>query len=193
MYRRGEDYDEIDKTIVDIYVDYSICSLPLNEIEICNKMKVALMPYAKLDKSNDSVLLRKSRQGFFVKESKEKPPTIYYNDSIASNGSKRFTIFHELKHYIYNDSDDTKDKDDLADYFSRHFMCPIPYIMLKGINSPNSIVSLCGMSMSAASNAYANMINRVSRYGKSLFDYEIPLIKQLDSALLDTDGVKILT
>lgn len=65
--------------------------------------------------------------GFFVKESKEQPPTIYYNDRFGSKGAIRLTIFHELKHYVFNDEND--DDDDLADYFARHFMGPTPYLM----------------------------------------------------------------
>lgn len=47
-------------------------------------------------------------------------PTIYYNDSFESEGSQRFTIFHELKHYVFEDKDD--EDDDLADFFARYFM-----------------------------------------------------------------------
>ena len=57
--------------------------------------------------------------GFFVKATKSTPPTIYYNDTIESEGAIRFTIFHELKHYVFEDDDD--EDDDLADFFCKIF------------------------------------------------------------------------
>ena len=190
MYRNGRIYDEIDKTIIDIYLDYNIHSFPINETEICNKLAVALVPYSAFSNDSKSLLCKKSKQGFFVKESRTHPPTIYYNDAIGSFGSIRFTIFHELKHYIYNDPDDSDD--DLADHFSRHFMCPTAYIMMKGLNSPNEIISYCGMSLNAACQAYSGIANRIRKYGQNLFDYEIPLIEHLDPVLLETRKYKII-
>ena len=121
-----------------------------------------------------------------MKGAKKFPPTIYFNDRIASRGSIRFTVFHEIKHYVFEDTDD--EKDDLADYFARQFMCPTPYLLLKGISSPNEIVSLCGMSMEAACNAYSRIVNRRKKLANKLFEYEIPLIKHLEPVLLEING-----
>ena len=184
MYRNGSVYDEIDKVIFDIYQDYDIKTFPVDEVDVCNKLGVALVPYSAFSQEDRKLLKKKSELGFFVKESKEQPPTIYYNDLYGSKGAIRLTIFHELKHYIYNDEND--DDDDLADYFARHFMGPTPYLMQKGFDSPNEIVSFCGMSMEAAINAYSNIVSRRNKYGMDLFDYEVPLIKHLEPVLMET-------
>ena len=34
-----------------------------------------------------------------------------------------------VKHYVFGDKDDGDD--DLADFFARYFMCPIPYLIIK--------------------------------------------------------------
>ena len=184
MYRNGKVYDEIDKVIIDIFLDYNIKTFPLDEVDICNKMGVALVPYSGFDPNGRSLLLKQSAHGFFVKRSKELPPTIYYNDLFESKGAIRFTIFHELKHYVYDDNND--DDDDLADYFARHFMCPTGYIIQKCLDSPNEIVSYCGMSMEAATYAYIGIVNRKRKYGMGLFDFEIPLINHLEPVILET-------
>ena len=190
MYRDGKTYDEIDKVIIDIYNDYNIHKFPLDEVDICNKLSVALIPYSEFSQEERKLLEKKSKQGFFVKESKEQPPTIYYNDLLDSKGAIRFTIFHELKHYVFDDEDDSED--DLADYFARHFMCPTAYIMLKGLDSTNEIVSFCGMSLEAASYAVSRIRNRIKKFNYDLFDYEIPLIRQLEPILLETHKYKII-
>ena len=190
MYRDGSVYDEIDKVINEIYLDYDIKKFPIDEVEICKKLGVALVPYSAFPEESRELLEKKSKLGFFVKESKEMPPTIYYNDYFGSQGAIRLTIFHELKHYIFDDDDD--DDDDLADYFARHFMGPTAYLMQKGFDSPNEIVSHCGMSMEAAKNAYLNIVSRRNKYGNNLFDYEVTLINQIEPVLLETYSYEII-
>ena len=89
MYRDGSVYDEIDKVIFDIYQDYGIKTFPVDEVEVCNKLGVALVPYSAFLREEGKLLIKKSELGFFVKESKEQPPTIYYNDRFSSKGAIR--------------------------------------------------------------------------------------------------------
>ncbi|MBD5096878.1 MAG: ImmA/IrrE family metallo-endopeptidase [Lachnospiraceae bacterium] len=141
-------------------------------------MGVALIPYSEYEGDELKLLIKRSTLGFFAKATKLTPPTIFYNDSIESDGAVRFTIFHELKHYVFED--DNEEDDDLADFFARYFMCPIPYLLLKKIDSQNEIVSFCGASLKAAKNASTNIINRRNKYGYKLFDYEVRLIEHLE-------------
>ena len=188
MYRNGKVYEEIAKVIVDIYIDYEITELPLNEVDLCTRMGVELVPYSTFSRRKVRFLDEKRPYGFFVKESREMPPTIYYNDRLDTEGAIRFSIFHELKHYVFNDDND--EKDDLADYFARHIMCPTPYIMLLDFDFPEEIGELCGISYTAACNAYKEILNRRRYHGMQVFDYEIPLIQQLDPSLLEINDYK---
>lgn len=178
MYRIGNEYDELDKLIYSIYVDYDIKAFPIDEKELCRKMKIALVPYSAFSDEAKKLLYKKSKHAFFVKESKENPPTIYYNDMFESEGAIRLSVFHEIGHYICEDEDDSKD--DLADYFARHFMCPTAYLMLKGIESPNEIVAFCGVSFEAARNASANIASRKKKLGSKLLSYEKEFIERID-------------
>lgn len=183
MYRSRKEYDELDKLIYSIYDDYNIDKFPIDAKELCWKMKIALVPYSAFsDGDSQSLLQKKSEHSFFVKESKENPPTIYYNDMFESEGAIRLSIFHEIGHYICEDEDDSKD--DLSDYFARHFMCPTAYLMLKGIESPNEIVAFCGVSFKAACNASANIANRKKKFGFKLFSHEEEFIKKIDPIVL---------
>lgn len=182
MYRRGYTYDEIKQIIIDIYIDYGIKKFPIDEKEICRKMGVALVPYSSFGEHGMSILKKKSDMGFFVKESIDSPPTIYYND-IRDRGSARFTIFHELKHYVFEDDDDTDD--DLADFFARYFMCPIPYLMLKNIKTTIGIMSFCDTNRNIASHVRSNIINRINKFDYELFDYEVRLIEHIEPVLIE--------
>lgn len=136
-------------------------------------MKIALVPYSAFSDKAKKLLQKKSNHAFFVKESKENPPTIYYNDTFESKGAIRLSVFHEIGHYI------CEDEDDLADYFARHFMCPTAYLMLKGIESPNEIVAFCGVSFQTACNASANIANRKKKLGNKLLATKKNLLKIL--------------
>lgn len=190
MYREPQTYEDIVKVIVDIYLDYGIKGFPLDEHEICRKLGVSLVPYSEIlsqasieseTEEHRALLCKEGKGGFFVKGSLTKPPTIYYNDKAESRGFMRFSIFHEVKHYVFNEDSDDNDEDDLADFFSRFFQCPIPFLIMKGIKSENEIVSRFGLSLQAAENVVSNLENRLMWHGKKIFDHEIPLVQHLDN------------
>lgn len=183
MYRDGKVYDKIKDVIIDIFIDYDIKEFPINEREVCKKLGVALVAYSEYEGIERELLLKKSKYGFFAPPTSNNVPTIFYNDINRSYGMVRFTIFHELKHYVFEDQDD--EDDDIADFFARYFMCPIPYMLLKKIDSQNEIMSYCGMSLEPARYACSNIINRRNRYGYKIFDYEVRLINHLNPILLE--------
>ena len=185
MHRDGKVYEEICKEIINIYLDYGFCEFPLDEQKVCKKMGVSLVPYSSYGKDDQRIIKKKSPKGFFVKGTVETSPTIYYNDKRESEGEIRFTIFHELKHFVYNEDSGDEDKDDLADFFARYFLCPIPYLLLKGIDSLNEVISFCGVSKSAAVNVISNLKNRKTRYGYQIFGYERDLIEQIEPVLIE--------
>ena len=181
MYRRASRvYDEIKKCIIQIYLDYDIKEFPINEQIVCKKLGVALIPYSEYGEEDQALLLKRSKCGFFVKGTRENPPTIYYNDRYGSEGAKRLTIFHEVKHYVYDEDTDDEEFDDLADFFGRYFLCPIPYLIVKGIETESEIVSFCHVSLEAAKNVASNIRKRKAVHGNRIFDYEILLLKQID-------------
>ena len=183
MYRNGPVYDEIKKVIIDIYLDYDIKNFPIDPQEVCRKLGAILNPYSNYGTKERCLLLKKSEYGFFAPETPLNPPSIFYNDSYDSLGAQRLSIFHELKHYVFDDKDDKND--DLADFFARFFLCPIPYLLLKNIVTPSEVALFCGVSNEAACNASSNLENRKQKYGYQLFEYEIPLIEHLEPGLID--------
>ena len=185
MYRNPAEYEDIVNAIIEIYLDYDIRDFPLDEKDICRRLGVALVPYSECPEEARTLLEKKSRHGFFVKETKENPPTIYYNDKFEPYGAVRLTIFHEIKHYVFDEDTNEENLDDIADFFGRFFLCPIPYLVMKGIDTENDIVAYCGVSMTAARNVKSAIRNRKQKYGYRIFEHEIPLLKHLDENVYD--------
>ena len=69
--------------------------------------------------------------------------------------------------------------DNMADYFARYFMAPIPYLIKKGIDDELTLISDHGISAEASMYAIRNVSRRKARYGDMIFDYEKPLIELL--------------
>lgn len=181
MYWNGNDYDKMAQLVIDIYIDYNITTFPVDEKDICRKLGLKLVPYSAYPKEKQILLRKKSEDGFFNPATKLTPNTIFYNDSITSNEKQRFTIFHEVKHFVNGDKDDKEYNDNMADYFARYFMAPIPYLIKMGIDDELTLISDHGMSAEAAMYAIKNVYHRKASYGNKIFDYKKPLIKLLCS------------
>lgn len=177
--RSSKEYDDVVKVIIDIYLDYDIKVFPIDLEDVCRRLGVSLVPYSECGAEAKSLLLKKTTKGFFVRGTHENTPTIYYNDYEVSDGEMRYTIAHEIKHYVYDECSEDSDCDDLADYFARFFMCPIPYLMVMGITSATEIVSHCKVTLSAANNASSNVNNRILYRGYEIYDHEDTFLEHL--------------
>ena len=179
MYWTGNDYDKMTQLVIDIFIDYNITTFPIDEREVCRKLGLKLIPYSAYSEKDQILLKKRSKDGYFSPATKITSNAIYYNDSITSYGKIRFTVFHELKHYANGDKDDMEYNDNMADYFSRYFMAPIPYLIKKDINDELTLIFDHGLSVEAAKYAIKNVQHRKARYGDTIFDYEKSLIELL--------------
>ncbi len=179
MYRKGKEYDRLDKMAIDLYVDYGITSFPLDEKELCKKMGIMLIPYSSYDGENLQLLNKKTQYGFWTMGGNGYTPMIFYNDNIDelhSPATIKQTIRHEIKHFLDGDIIDEPEFDDLAEHFGRFLAAPIPYLVAKNITDINVIISTFGVSATMASNISSAVNNRIKKYGKTIFDYEKPLL-----------------
>lgn len=128
MYYNGKVYDEVCKKIIDLYIDYSIRTFPLDVDELIKKMGYKLIKYSQCEEKRE-LFMKKSQYAFIAEDENGFYTEIFYNDDSNYapyvNGHK----LHELGHGVLGDSDASKD--DLADYFSKYIRCPIPYLIYK--------------------------------------------------------------
>lgn len=180
MYWDGSDYDDMLRLVVDIYVDYGIKEFPIDEKELCRKMGILLIPYSEYP--DKELLKKRSREGFFIPISKNHPPMILYNDDISevkSYGRMRTTIFHEIKHIANGDVTENEKDEDLAEYFAKNMMCPIPLAVIRNITQPSVIISEFETSYDMACNIVRNVISRRRAMGTKILEFEKPLLEQL--------------
>lgn len=181
MYRDSFDYNAMAKIVSDIYLDYNIHSFPIDVNLVCKKMQIAIVPYSSYSPTNRDLLKKKSLSSFFVSPTASNPAMIFYNDDInevGSWGNMRRNILHEVKHFICEDTQDNPN-DDLADYFGKYFLAPIPYLIVKGIENRNDIMSTFGVDEDMANFIIKNIRNRKLKHNTKIFEYEKPLLKHL--------------
>lgn len=179
MYRDSNDYEKMARLVIDIYTDYGITSFPVDERDICRKLGLKLIPYSAYSEEEQILLRKKTEDAFFSPATRFTPPTIFYNDKVESYERIRYSIFHEVKHFVNNDSDDSDFNDDMADFFARYFQAPIPYLIKAGICDDLTLISDHRLSAKAAGNAIQNVKNRKAKHGDKIFDYEQPLVDLL--------------
>lgn len=107
---------------------------------------------------------------------------ILYNDDISevkSYGRMRTTIFHEIKHIANGDVTENEKDEDLAEYFAKNMMCPIPLAVIRNITQPSVIISEFETSYDMACNIVRNVISRRRAMGTKILEFEKPLLEQL--------------
>lgn len=156
MYWDSSDYELITKTVIDIYCDYGINTFPIDEKEICRKLSIKLIPYSNVEDYVKEI----SEDAFYVPPTSQNPPTIFYNDLEVNEGRRRYSIFHELKHYVCSDKDETIYNENMADFFARYFMCPVPILINRKVDDILTIMSDYNIGLSAANHVLNNLRNR---------------------------------
>lgn len=71
--------EEIKKIVVEMFVKYGVCCVPINGFEIASKMGVTVIPYSAFPPQKCALLLKKSEDGFSVEKTAGEW-YIYYND-----------------------------------------------------------------------------------------------------------------
>ena len=182
MYRRGNYYDEMAELVGALYIDYNIKTFPIDAEAVCRKMGIMLIPYQEYPSDECELLKKRSLSAFYVPPAKGSAPMIFYNadlDDVQSMVNIRRNIFHEVRHYVCEDTEEDQCADDLADYFGKYFLAPVSYLIAKNIENINAIIALFGVDYTMASFINKNVRNRKRKYGKRIFEYEKPLLRHL--------------
>lgn len=184
MLRNKRFYKNIRDKIIEIYQDYGIRTFPVDEVDLCRKMGIVLVPYSSLKGEELALAYKRSQNGFYAPMTSETPPMIYYNDNleeVMSYGRIRYTIFHEIKHFVFDDKEESEENEDGAQYFAKYFMCPIPYLVYnnKEFSSIESIRQGFGVSSQVAEYLLDSVERRMYRFGNGLFMREIELLDSI--------------
>ena len=170
--------------------DNKISRLPVNPFELAKRLGVIVMNYddfaAHYQVSTNYLVEEISPDGFarFV----DKYFIVAYNNSVISLGRKRWTITHELAHFILGHispavpllgRENKKAKLDMAaDAFTRRILCPSIVLERIGVQTPDQIAALCGISYLAAKNVHLHMSGLRQNQKFGTIPLELEVLKQ---------------
>lgn len=182
-------YDALDETALQILMDYSEGEFPLDLGYLCEKLRIKLIPYSKLeaktmDELNEIACNGELSDGFSVIlkgcDNDGYVAYTYYNDSekeITSKERINFTIAHEIKHVIFGETDPSIVEENEANHFARILLAPTCILIVGKYTTIEEVQKKFGLTKTAALNALETKENRIARYGNSLFEHEREFIE----------------
>lgn len=167
-------YEEIKQIVVDMFVKYDVCCVPVNGFELATKMGIKVIPYSATPELKRWLLFKKSEDGFFV-EKDEREFFIFYNDQ-KSYGRINNTIFHEIGHIVLDHTEDSELADKEVNFFAKYALVPPVLVHKLKIGDPTDIASIFDVSFEAACYAYSYYLKWLQYGSKEYTDYEIALL-----------------
>lgn len=168
-------YEEIKQIVVDTFVKYDVCCVPVSGFELATKMGITVIPYSSFNVSVLPLLLKKSEDGFCVEDECGRW-FIYYNDQ-KEYGRINNTLMHEVGHIVLDHSEDSELAEKEVKFFAKYALVPPVLVHKLNLNDPMSIADIFEVSFEAANYAYS-YYRKWLQYGSSDYtDYEIKLLK----------------
>lgn len=140
------DKEYIKEKVVQVYKECGVRSFPVDCFAILNHYNLRTITYQEAKKNSPDLYTAISG---YSKDAFKFRMTIYYNASNA-NGRIRFTLMHELGHYVLGHTESTPDNEDAADYFASQMLAPRVAINKHGCTTSEELHKLFGLSYAAA-------------------------------------------
>ncbi len=141
--------DKILKGVLKVYRDCNITSLPIDCFEIINHYSFKLYSYTELREKNLELYeICKS----WSNDAFSWNGIIAYNERILPSRI-RFSLLHELGHYILNIPSTSQAFESIVDYFTSYLLAPRVLIHKCGYGNSDQIRNAFNISTQAANNA----------------------------------------
>ena len=169
-------YEQIKEKVFEVFKEFNINTIPIDCKKLAQLLGYKLIKYSNL--SADSLITQQSNEGcsFIYAINNKEIKKIYYNDAQVV-GRQRYTIMHEIAHGVYEHKEESDLADDIANFFARYSLAPIPLIHKLKIDDVDSIAETFNVSHALAENCLKDYYNWLE-YGKpTLLPYESKLLE----------------
>lgn len=148
-------YRLIDDKVLEIYIECNIREFPIDCIAILQHYNFRLLAYSKIKTSNPE-LHRIAKE--YSNDAFQYGRIICYNDAVVE-GRMRFSLMHELGHYLLEHKETTPENEAEADHFASCVLAPKVAIWRLPDKTSDAIHNKFGLSY-AASNRVLTEFNR---------------------------------
>ena len=121
-------YEEIKIKVVNLLEQNNIHSIPIDCIKLAEDMGFELKPYSKLSAKKLKALKELSGGDGYTIDNVDTGKKILFYDDSACIGRQRFTILHEIGHYVLGHREESELAESEADFFAKYAIAPMPII-----------------------------------------------------------------
>lgn len=139
-------YEHIKEKVVEVYRECKIRTFPIDCFSILKHYKMRTISY--LDVKDNNPELYKAIT-YYSKDAFRFRMTIYYNPC-NTEGRIRFSLMHELGHFILRHTGDSRENEDEADYFASQMLAPRVAIRKNKCETSDDLHEVFGLSYAAA-------------------------------------------
>ena len=182
MKYSSKDYDFVDRTALQLRLDYGYTSKIIDIFSLAKDLNMQLIKYSSLTNEQRKKLMSfdETKDGFTVMKTIEGELHYYtfYNDMVSPSRIKT-TIAHEIKHVVFNEKEPTEKDEDLANHFARYIQVPTCLAMNYVNLSPVDIIYDFDVSTDIATNAFVSAKNRIEWNHSTFSELEKEFIKKI--------------
>lgn len=174
-------YELLSNKALEVLADYNIFSFPINVVALAKKLN------AKCVKTPDKIREKiksfgQSIPAFSCYERKSDGTinwTIYYDDSCPIE-RLRYSIAHEIKHIVFQETETTEFEEKGAEYFAKSLLAPSCVMIKEKIFTVEAIKNKFYISSEAGKYIMRGITNRTKKYGDNLKDYEVEYLNKME-------------
>lgn len=166
------DYIRIENSVVDLYTELNIKTIPINPFNIAKQKGYELIPYSKIEKEACEILRKKEIAGASGRI-KNGIYRIFYDDSNGENRQK-FTIMHEIGHIELGHKEDSCYAEKCANYYATYALAPSHMIGRLGCEDFIDISMRFNVSEQCATFAFDRYIRWKNHY-RGLKPHEVKM------------------
>lgn len=171
----NERYEQIKESVVAMFEKYEINNYPIDCFELAQKMGFKVVPFSRLDDEqlNSIRFCEGEAIMFIIDEDKY----IFYNDINNNSTRQRFSIFHEIGHYILGHKQESEMARLEANFFASYAIAPLPLVWKTNSNTILKICQSFDVSFDCATKVIYNFENWQRVRKNHLSSYEEKLLK----------------
>lgn len=176
-------YEEIKRTVVEMFERYGVSCVPINGFEIASKMGIKVIPYSAYSARSRYKIEKYSADGFSVLRDTGEWYIFYNDDKEHDYGRINHTIMHEIAHIVLDHTEDSELAEAEVRFFAKYALAPPVLIHKLKLGTAQSIANVFEISFEAAGYALSYYKKWLNRGRDNYTDYEIRTLQLFDLAV----------
>ena len=168
-------YEEIERKVVDLYVEQDIRTIPIDPFEIIKKRNYKIIPFSTLSDTVHEIIGDVNNDAFSFFDIQSNNYVIVYNDDRPLL-RLRFTLMHEIGHIDLNHRSESDLAKRMADYYAGYALAPTPLIYQFTMRDSDDVSQTFWVSKSCAKVRYDRFMNWLMYSDGEFRDYENTLL-----------------